>query len=400
MLSLVLSILGVGGSAIWLVFAGTAGWHRGWVRYLRELPDREPEGGWPDLAVVFAARDEQAQVEPAVRSMLALDYPRLEVIAVDDRSTDSTGSILDRLAASDPRLSVVHVTELPAGWLGKSHALHSALQRTEARWVLFTDADVVFAAEAVRRAVALAESEHLAHLTVAPEIPTETLGERLFLAMFQVGLAMHSPGWRVRDPNHPAFLGIGAFNLARAGDLRAIGGFERIRLSVDDDMQLGRALKWSGRRSQPVLGAGVVCVRWQVGISGMVRGLEKNFFAGARFRLGRVILFLAAMALVGIAPFVGLFVGPLPCRAICVLGVATIAVMLQLMGAPSGIRWYHALLMPVSALVCMAALVRSTWLTLRRGGVSWRGHLYPLGELRQHVRMREAWMRELWLSTR
>ena len=149
-----------------------------------------------------------------------------------------------------------------------------------------------------------------------------------------------------------------------------------------------------------ILGPRAVSVRWQVGLGGMIRGLEKNFFAGARFQLRRALAYQAAILVVGIAPFVGLFVGPIWCRLVCGLGVATMALMLELMGKQSGIRWFHALLMPVSSLVNMYALFQSTWQTLRRGGVSWRGHLYPLQELRAHVKMREEWMKQLWLSTR
>ena len=397
---LLLSILGVTGSMVWIIFFINAGRNRAWVCNLADLPDTEPAEGWPSLAVVFAARDEEGMVEQATRSMLALDYPGLEVIAVDDRSKDATGAILDRLARESVCLRVLHVTHLPEGWLGKTNALQAALVLTSADYVLFTDADVVFAPGALRRAVGEASRDALAHITVAPELPTTSLGERLFLAMFQTGLTLHSPGWRVQDPNHRAYLGIGAFNLVRAEDFRAVGGFQRIRLSVDDDMQLGRAMKWSGRRSKVILGQNAVSVRWQVGLGGMIRGLEKNFFAGSNFRLVRVLEFLVANWVIGIAPFIGLFVGPLWSRVCCILGVGIMSLMLELMGKQSGIRWYHAALMPVGAIACMVALGRSTWLTLVRGGVTWRGHLYPLRDLRQHVKQRETWMRELWLSTR
>jgi hypothetical protein len=400
MLDLLLPALCGLGALAWIRFFVLAGAHRDWVVRLRDLPDAEPPGGWPRLAVVFAARDEAAGVEAATRSLLASDYPDLEVIAVDDRSGDATGAILDRLAAQDPRLSVVHVTELPEGWLGKTHALQAGARRTRAAWILFTDADVVFAPGALRRAVAYAATHDVDHVTVTPELPTRGLGERVFLPMFQAGLTLHSPGWKVDDPEERAYLGIGAFNLVSAEALGAIGGFERIRLSVDDDMQLGRALKWSGRRSKVLLGAGAVSVRWHVGLGGMIRGLEKNFFAGANFRLARVLLFAAVMVVIGILPFVGLFVGPPALRVFCGAGVAVMAILVHLIGGQSGLAWYHGALMPLSALANLWALLRSTFLTLRRGGVSWRGHLYPLPALRAHVEHREHWMRELWLSTR
>src|SRR5438309_2764680 len=135
--------LGVAASMVWFVYLVAALVHRRLAIPLARLPDEPPEGGWPALAVIFAARNEAAGVEQATRSLLAQDYPELEVIAVDDRSTDDTGAILDAIAAEDPRLRVVHVRDLPAGWLGKNHALQSAAGETRADWLLFTDADVV-----------------------------------------------------------------------------------------------------------------------------------------------------------------------------------------------------------------------------------------------------------------
>jgi cellulose synthase/poly-beta-1,6-N-acetylglucosamine synthase-like glycosyltransferase len=395
-----MAAVGLLGSLIWLGFFGVAARHRDWVRRVRDLPVNEPAGGWPSVAVLFAARDEARSVEQAARTMLALDYPWLEVVAIDDRSTDGTGEILDRLAAEDRRMRVVHVAELPAGWLGKTHALQVGAEETSAEWLLFTDADVMFDPLVLRRTVGHAVAEGLDHLTVTPDLPTQGEGERVFLAMFQVGLALYAPGWDLEKPRKKAAMGIGAFNLVRASAFRAIGGFERIALSVDDDVQLGRSLKWAGYRSRMVLGTGAISVRWQQGLGGMIRGLEKNFFAGSRFDLGRVALYTLGQVVVGFGPFLGLISGPAWVRGVCGVAIVVMAILLTLMGRQCGLRPYHALTMPLSAMVCIAALLRSTWKTLRQRGICWRGHLYPLAPLRDHVRRRERWMRELWLSTR
>jgi hypothetical protein len=400
MLAALVSALGAFGALLWIGFGLAAAWNRGKVARLAGLPADEPPGGWPSVALIFAARDEAATVEAAARSMLRLDYPGLRIIAVDDRSRDATGAILDRLAAEDRRLDVIHVAALPEGWLGKTHALQAAADRADAAWLLLTDADVVFAPGALRRAVALAEREGLDHLTVAPEVTTHGFGERVFLPMFQAALTLYAPSWRIEDPGARAAIGIGAFNLVRAEAFRAIGGFRRLALSVDDDIQLGRALKWSGRRGKLVLGARDVAVRWQVGLAGMIRGLEKNFFAGARFRVGRVAVFCLGMIVLGVLPHAGLFVGPVPARLVCGLGVLAACGVVHQVGAQSGVRWYYGLLLPLSTALCIAALLRSTWLTLRQGGIRWRGHLYPLDDLRRHVWVRDLWMRELWRSTR
>ena len=368
--------------------------------WLRAIPGNPPPGGWPSVAVIFAARNEAEMVERATRSLLAQDYPELTLIAVDDRSTDGTGAILDAIAAEDARLKVLHIEQLPAGWLGKTHALHAAAATTAADWLLFTDADVLFAPDTLRRALALAESGPIDHLTVVPDVLTETVGERIFLAMFLLMFNAYAPPRKVSDFRSKVSAGVGAFNLVRAGAFQAIGGFRRLALSVDEDMRLGQALKYAGYRGAIALGKGLVSVRWQVGLGGMIRGLEKNFFAGAEYRLSIVAIAVLAIIILGMAPHVGVFVGPWWTRGVCALGVGAIALILALMQRPGRIAWYHGLLLPLGALACLVALVRSAALAVHRRGIRWRDHHYPLDELRAHVRLRDQWTREIWRSTR
>ncbi len=366
---------------------------------LAELPNAMPEGGWPNLAILFAARNEAGSVAEATRSMLAQDYPGLEVIAVDDRSNDGTGAILDAIAAEDPRLRVVHIEALPPGWLGKNHALQVASGTTSAEWLLFTDADVVFEPLALRRAVAFAVTERIDHLVVAPETVTVNQAERIFLTMFCLFFALRMPPWKVADPRSKVAFGVGAFNLVRAEAFRAIGGFQRLALTVDDDIRLGQALKFAGFRPALVMGLNAVSVRWQVGLRGMIRGLEKNFFAVLDFRLVEVLVATVVMIGLGILPFVAVFVGPLWSRALAFCGIVLLSFGLRAAQGQNGIAWYHAFVLPIGALTCLVAMFRSVYVTLSRGGVRWRDHFYPLRELRQHVGQRNAWLREVWLST-
>jgi hypothetical protein len=331
---------------------------------------------------------------------LAQDYPRLEVIAVDDRSTDATGAILDALAIADSRLRVVHVRELPEGWLGKLHAMHLAAESTTAPWLLFTDADVIFEPGALRRSLAHALAERADHVAVIPDFVAEGLGERLFLAMFYLMLVPDAMDGRVENPRRRSGIGIGAFNLVRAEMLRAIGGFRRLALSVDDDMWLGRALKIGGGRSRVLMGVGAVSVRWQVGLWGLIRGLEKNMFAVLEYRPIAGFLFCLAIPLMTALPFLGLFVGPWWTRAVCGVGLLAFAGVVELTRRQTRIGWPFALTMPISAVLLSVATARSIALTLWRGGVRWRDHLYPLDQLRAHVRERNAWAREAWQSTR
>ena len=189
------SAFGMIGSVVWVGFLVHLARHRRAMVHLVDVPDREPAGGWPSLAVIIAARDEAASIGVAARSILAQDYPNLGVVAVDDRSTDGTGAILDAIAVESDRLRVVHVTGLPDGWLGKTHALQVGAEASRARWLLFTDADVVFEPGSLRRAIAFAEAEAADHVTALPEVTSESMFERAFLAFFGLLFTMNArPG--------------------------------------------------------------------------------------------------------------------------------------------------------------------------------------------------------------
>src|SRR5574337_712644 len=175
---------------------------------LPQLPDIseprwQPASGSaaPKVSIIVPARNEEEHVEVAVSSLLALDYPDYEVIAVNDRSSDRTGEILDRLAAaSRGRLRVLHVTELPAGWLGKHHAMGLAAQQAAGDWLLFTDADITFRSDALRRALFYAGECHCDHLVVFPTVHMHSVGERMMIGFFQILFLFGHRPWKVADP--------------------------------------------------------------------------------------------------------------------------------------------------------------------------------------------------------
>jgi hypothetical protein len=235
---------------------------------------------------------------------------------------------------------------------------------------------------------------------VTPDVPTETFGERLMMAVFVPALYLNSSIWDVDDPDSRAYLGVGAFNLIRAEAFHAIGGFRHLALSVDDDIRLGEALKAAGWRSRALIGTGAVRVRWHVGAWGLVRGLEKNMFAGVKYRPALAALAVAMMAWGGLGPYAGLFVGPWWARGVCALGIAAICGIVGLVGRPSRVGWGYGLTFPVSIGLLAFTLVRSAVLTYARGGVRWRETLYPLAELRAHVRYRDAWIEGMWRGSR
>ncbi|MGH9575866.1 MAG: glycosyltransferase, partial [Terriglobales bacterium] len=151
----------------------------------------------PLVSIILAGRDEETHVEAALATLLALDYPNCEILAVNDRSADRTGEIMDRLAAQDPRLRVLHISQLPDGWLGKTHALWRAAQMARGQWLLFTDADINFRPDALRRALSYAEEASADHLVLFPTTLLHSVGEGMMIAFFHSLFFFGHRPWKV-----------------------------------------------------------------------------------------------------------------------------------------------------------------------------------------------------------
>jgi len=160
------------------------------IRFLRDVAPPEGFAG-PRVSVIIPARDEARKIAEALQSVLEQDYVDLEIIAVDDRSTDGTGVILDRMAQAHPGLKVIHLTELPQGWLGKNHALYLGTQHASGGLLLFTDADVVMAPSTISQAVSYMMGQHLDHLAVVPEIRMPGILLQVFIMGFAIFFGMY-----------------------------------------------------------------------------------------------------------------------------------------------------------------------------------------------------------------
>ena len=175
------------------------------------------------MSIVIPARNEAKKIAEALQSVLKQDYPNLEFMVLNDRSTDNTATILAGLAAKDARLRVENISELPAGWLGKNYALYRGAERASGELLLFTDADVVMNPSAVSRAVHYLRANRLDHLAVMPAVRMPTLALRLFCSAFGVFFSAYMRQWKAKDPRSPRFVGVGAFNLVARDAYRAIG---------------------------------------------------------------------------------------------------------------------------------------------------------------------------------
>jgi glycosyltransferase involved in cell wall biosynthesis len=358
------------------------------MRSIRGLHEIEPAHGrhLPGVSIVIAARNEERNIEEALRSVLALDYPELEVVVVDDRSEDATGAIVQHVAANVPAkgpvLRACRVDELPAGWLGKNHALWFGAQRATGALLLFSDADIVMAPSTLRRAVRYMADRSIDHLALGPEVRMKGWLLRAFTLSGTLFFCLATRLWRARDPRSRAHIGIGAFNLVRRSAYDAVGGHRAIALRPDDDLKLGKLIKKHGRRQDFVHGRELVHVEWYATPNELVSGLTKNAFAALDYRIAAAVAGSIVPLFLFVWPVVALFAGNAPVRA---AALATIVITL-LMHVPvlrtQRVPLAYAPLYPVVAGLCVYVLVRSTFVTLVRGGIVWRGTRYPLDMLK------------------
>jgi glycosyltransferase involved in cell wall biosynthesis len=346
----------------------------------RRLPD---PNRWPPVSVVVAARDESRLLEKSLRSLAAMDYPSFEVIAVNDRSTDGTGEIMDRLAKGESRIRAIHIAELPKDWLGKCHALHRGSQRANGELLLFTDADVTFAPATLHLAVRYFEAHRLDHLVLFPGFSRRGYWEDALKAYFSVSFSLWTRAWAVSGPSKNIYIGVGAFNLVRRSAYDGIGGHESLRMEILDDITLGKRLKQQGYRQDALLAPRHLELTWLEGVKGFVKGLEKNAFAGLQFSIAQLLLVTALIVFFIAMPYLG----ALAFRDARIYGYLT-AVLAMHAGfgiQASGHRygWRVGPALPVVACIFLWTLWHSALVTLRQGGIRWRDTFYSLSDLRR-----------------
>jgi len=342
---------------------------------------REPP---PKVSIVVAVRNEERHLGAALSSLLALDYPDLEVIVVNDRSSDRSGEILAQLAAGDTRLAQVEISELPPGWLGKNHALWCGSQRAHGDLLLFTDADIFMEKTLLARAVNLLQREQLDHLVVSPHLDMPSTLLSMFGLAFMMIFALFSRPWKARDPNSRYHIGIGAFNLVRTSAYRACGGHRRIAMRPDDDLKLGKLLKQSGFRQDIAAGPDFMRVEWYASMRELIRGLEKNAFAGCDYRLSLALAGVGGILAFSVWPFAALL---LTSGTTWWLNLASAGMLLGLQvdcARSNRLSAWYAFGWPLGATLFAWIILRTTWLNLLQGGITWRGTFYPLKELKKN----------------
>lgn len=345
----------------------------------------------PKVSIIMAARNEEEALPAALGSLLKLDYPQYEVILVDDDSRDRTGLVADEWARrpeSGGRLIVIHNRELPRGWSGKVHALNLAARSATGDWILATDADLVFHPAILRLGMACALEKGAALLSLAPEFEFGSFWERVVLPAFSSLITLLYPPRLVNDPTSSRAVGIGAFLLMRRTDLEALGGYERIKRSVIDDLRLAELFKRNGRPIHVGVTRGLFRTRMYKSLRELWEGLTRTSFEGSGFSVLKVLAGVSIGTVTAVWPSVAALVrmlddctsGASPlgdaalllaCAACTVSFLVYLPVLLYLR---LPLRYVFAL--PLAALFYSLVAIDSMLISVAGRGVPWKGRRY------------------------
>lgn len=344
----------------------------------------------PLISVCIPARNEERNIRRCVESALGQDYPRLEVIVLDDRSTDATPTLLQEIASRDPRLIPIHGSDLPAGWAGKPHALYQAAASARGKWLCFVDADTFLAPNALSSVLAKVRETEADMFTVMTRQILGSFWEKVVMPLVMTALSVGFSPRKVNDPKRRDAIANGQFIFIKRSVYDAVGGHESVKDQIVEDKAISEQVKWNGYRLVVADGSQVVSTRMYTSLAEMWEGWTKNIYLGLRDHPFMLLLgaFGAALALIAalflpVWPILGIiwYVNGGGWMAIGVL-LQSLLVWIALISARAHVahgmgisRWY-AWTTPLGAGVFAAMMLTSAWKVISGQGVTWRGRTY------------------------
>ncbi|MGI8316235.1 glycosyltransferase [Halobacillus mangrovi] len=377
----------------WLLFILSIFWFiilLDFIRGFRKITSIEnvlPERSSEVISVILAAKDEEASIQQTIESLVNQKQVELEIIAVNDRSNDDTGTILQKLSNKYNQMNCIHIESLPEGWLGKTHALWQGAKITSGNYLLFTGADIHFSPDIISKAITYMKKEKADHLTAAPNLEAQSVPLKGLISFFLFGFGYLKRPWTANNTKNKGGMGIGAFQLMTRECYQSVGGHYSIRLRPDDDLALGMRVKKSGYNQRLVTALKSLSVEWYPSLAAALRGFEKNAFAGLNYSILRALTAMAGVIISQVLPFLFLFSSFPKVQIISAVNVILLFYLYALTTKylTTYSRWIIVGL-PFFILLFIYMLGRALILTWVRGGIMWRGSHYSLKELKQNFK--------------
>lgn len=344
---------------------------------------------WPKLSVIVPACNEAEYIEGAARSLIEQDYPNLEIILVNDRSSDETGQIIDRLAREYNNVKAIQIKKLPVDWLGKVHALSEGKKHASGDWMLLTDADVGFSPGVLKKAIAYVQDKKIDHLALMPNVEMNSFWLEVAIRTFGLLFFLTTRVGSLNKPNSKAIIGVGAFNLVNMKVFDKTPGFEWLRMETVDDMGVGLMMKQAGGKSNFAFADKELNLSWYESIPAMYRGLEKNLFgAGPGYSVTKLSVQLLLLSSLFVAPALAL-----SSNNIWLLLLVGVAIFIYIYFSFVFVRHHQKeslalFLFPVGLLLIISMMIWSAYKCVSNQGINWRGTHYSIKALRKGRRVK------------
>jgi len=349
--------------------------------------------GTPRLSVIIPARNEVAHIEGCVHAALASRWPgELEVVVVDDRSTDGTSERLAALATADPRVRPVPGSDPPPDWLGKPHALHVAQAHARGDWLLFIDADVRLRPDGAAMLVAAAMGQGAEMASALGQLEVETFWERVVQTRMGALIAGGNPLHEVNDPDHTRALANGQCLLFTRAAYDRLGGHAAIRGSVLDDVDFAKRAKAERVPYRLFYGPGVFSCRMYTGLGEIWSGWTKNLFPALGYSWVATLIVTALVFASSLLPFVLLTRNALaalkgqPFEPLFLGLEASAVALVWLTDAVGhrhhGYRWGLFWTFPLGMAIVIALFWNSAWRISSGRGAVWKGRVVEAGRPR------------------
>ncbi|MFQ6069104.1 MAG: glycosyltransferase [Candidatus Aminicenantales bacterium] len=351
------------------------------IKMMNEQKKLELKEPLPLVSVLVPMRNEERNIENCLRSLLKQDYPCLEIIVLDDNSTDSSYEIAHRLTAEAVNLKVVKGKKLPPGWNGKNWACHQLSQLARGEWFLFTDADTVHTPHSISTAVASSQKNSSVFVTTIPGLSTKTWSEKLYLPIIHFAFLVLLPFKLINySQDSRISCGIGPFMLIERKIYFTCGGYNEIRREIVDDMALAKLVKEYKGKITVLDGTDMVNVRFYRNFRQLWKGFSKNHYEA----IGAAPHYLAGIFIIGyflfIYPYLTLWAAIEAHAAITLplLQVVVITIIKITMAIRFKTDVFYSLLHPLTIVLCFLIFINSFRLSLFKKKIEWKERLYPI----------------------
>jgi len=363
--------------------------------FLRHMKDSKPRST-PLISILVPAKDEEANIEMCLKSLTAQDYPNFEIIVIDDRSTDRTGEICRKFAAIDKRIKILQISELPAGWTGKNHAIHEGVKHAKGAYLLFIDADTSHDPCCVSAAMALSEKEGLDALSVEPYFAWSNFFQELTFSIFTLVTACIFPIFLVNKRGSKTTLSNGQFILIKRKVYDSIGGHKAIAGRILEDLALAENVKKKGYHYNLAVGTGLITVKMYKDMASFWQGWSRILFLALKGNMSFALMLYLISIVISLFPFMIVIyiaitaaMGLPPINLISILGLITVGLIIfanSFINSFFRISPFYSLLHPIAVISGMAVMGNSIMMATRKRQLEWKGTTYRISSYKTDSR--------------